>query len=89
MRSAVRDHHEGIGGDHVRPTGRKADQIPIVIVAVDAVFSPVGLVQEQVELAPAPGMMGMDDAKTSRRYVLLSGSRRPTRTARSSAGMGR
>jgi hypothetical protein len=75
MRSARRDHHDRIGGDHVRPTGRKADQIPVVSVAVDTVFSPVVLVEEKLELAPDPGMVGMGDAKTSSRYVVLGCSR--------------
>jgi hypothetical protein len=75
MRSARRGHHDRIGGDHVCPTGRKADQIPVVSVAVDTVFPPVVLVEEQLELAPDPGMVGMDDAKTSSRYVVLGCSR--------------
>jgi hypothetical protein len=75
MRSARRDHHDRIGGDHVRPTGRKADQIPVVSVAVDPVFPPVVLVEEQLELAPDPGMVRMGDAKTSSCYVVLGCSR--------------
>jgi hypothetical protein len=71
MRAAPRGHHDRIGGDHVGPTGRKADQIPVVSVAVDPVFPPVVLVEEQLELAPDPGMVGMGDPKTSSRYVLL------------------
>jgi hypothetical protein len=44
-------------------------------VAVDTVFSPVVLVEEKLELAPDPGMVGMGDAKTSSRYVVLGCSR--------------
>jgi hypothetical protein len=75
MCAARRDHHDRIGGDHVRPTDRKADQIPVVGVAVDTVFSPVVLVEEQLELAPDPGMVRMGDAKTSSCYVVLGCSR--------------
>jgi hypothetical protein len=70
MRSTARDHHDGVGGHHIRPTSRKTDQLPVVIVEVDAVFPPVVLMEEQLELATEPGMMGMGDAKTSSRYVL-------------------
>jgi hypothetical protein len=65
MGAAPRHHHDGVSGHHVRPTGRKANHIPVVTVAIDAVFPPVGLVEEQLELAPDPGVMGMGDAKTS------------------------
>src|SRR5713101_3046645 len=64
MRPPLRDHHQGIAGDHVRPTDRKADQTRFVAVAVDAVFPPGVLVEEQLEHAPTPGMMRMGDAKT-------------------------
>jgi hypothetical protein len=75
MGAAHRHHYDGVSGRHVRPTGRKADHIPVVTVAIDAVFSPVGLVEEQLELAPEPGVMGMGDAKTSCRYVVFGCSR--------------
>src|SRR5262245_55242383 len=75
-RSTLGDHHNGIGGDHVRPTCGKGDQIPLITVAVDPIFSPVMFVHEQLELAPEPRMMRMGDAKTSRRYVVWSCSRR-------------
>src|SRR6266403_2339336 len=47
-RPALRNHHDGIAGDHICPTGRKADHTPVVTVAVDAVFPPVVLVEEQL-----------------------------------------
>jgi hypothetical protein len=59
-----------VGGHHIRPTCRQTDQIPGVIVEVDAVFTQWLLIEEQRELATEPGMMGMGDAKTSSRYVL-------------------
>jgi hypothetical protein len=71
MRAALRDYHHGIGGDHVRPTGRQADQIPALALTVDAVFPPLVLVDKQLEFVTTPGMMGMGDAKTSCRYVWL------------------
>ena len=75
MRAAPRGPHDRIDGDHVGPTGRKADQLPVVSVAVNPVFPPVVLVEEQLELAPDPGMVGMGDAKTSSCYVVLGCSR--------------
>jgi hypothetical protein len=71
MRAAPRGHHDRIDGDHVGPTCRKADQIPVVSVAVKPGLPPVGLVEEQLELTPHPGMVGMGDPKTSSRYVVL------------------
>ena len=75
MGPALRHDHNGVGGHHIRPRGRHADDLPIVIVKVETVLTPVMLVEKRLERAPKPRMMRMRNPKTSGRYVRLGCSR--------------
>ena len=73
--AASSHNYERIGRHHIRPSGRQPDQPPLLVVKVDPVLTPAMVVGDQLKLASEPGMVGMDDSKSSLRKVTLRSSR--------------
>jgi hypothetical protein len=60
-RAALRQHDDWIGRRHAGPAGWQRNQLPLFIMEVDAVFSPVVPVSQQCELPAILRMEGMRD----------------------------
>ena len=86
-RAAGRDSHDWIWRNYVRPFGRNADQLIVVVTVVDPVLAPVLSDGYNGKLLAVAGMEGMDDAECSRRTV-CTGCNRRCRQIRSSKDSG-
>jgi hypothetical protein len=49
-RPARRDHRERVRPRHVRPPGRQREQLPVLVVQVDPVLTPVLAVGDELEV---------------------------------------
>ena len=47
---AIRDDHERTGGHDISPSGRQREQIPVLVMQMDPVLTPVLVVRDKLEV---------------------------------------